>query len=289
MSHTIIKKQGLARNIFMMEIKAPLVAQKHQAGQFIILRLHDKGERIPLSIVDSDKEQGTITLVIQVVGKTTKEMERCNEGDSVLDIFGPLGKPTLIHEKGTVVAIGGGLGAAPLHPILKALKKAGNRTITILGAQSKENIFWEVKMKALSHDFHITTDDGSYGEKGLVSAPLQRLLQEGTKIDRVYCIGPVFMMKAISNLTKEYKIPTIVSLNPIMVDGTGMCGGCRVTVGNDTKFACVDGPEFDGHQVDFDELHKRLQFYTKHEEFAESHLEKERHQCKLGDFNNEKE
>lgn len=288
MNYRITEKKILGKDIFMVKINAPQIAQKHQPGQFIILRLHEKGERIPLTIADSEPEAGNITLVVQVVGKTTRELNQYKIDDTILDLFGPLGKPTDIAREGTIAAIGGGLGIAPLHPILKALKNSGNKTLTILGARSKEYLFWEDKMKALSDELYVTTDDGSYGEKGLVTAPLENLIKKGTHIDRVYCIGPVIMMKAVSTLTREYDIPTIVSLNPIMVDGTGMCGGCRVTVGNKTLFACVDGPEFDGHLVNFDELHQRLQFYKSHEKIAESQIKDEQHHCKLGDMDNEK-
>ncbi len=287
MSYPITQKKNLAKDTYMVKIKAPLIAQKHQPGQFIIIRLHEKGERIPLTIADSNPEEGVITLVIQAVGKTTLEMSRYEPGDEVLDVFGPLGKPTLLEEKGTVITIGGGLGIAPLHPILNALKKAGNTTITILGARSKELLFWEERMKSLSDEFYVTTDDGSQGEKGVVTAPLERVIARGKPIDRIYCIGPVIMMKVVSDLTKKYGIPTIVSLNPIMVDGTGMCGGCRVTMGDETRFACVDGPEFDGHLVDFNELNQRLQFYKGHEKIAEAQLQENQHHCKLGDLNNE--
>jgi len=248
-----------------MRVEAPIIARKRRAGQFIILRTSDEGERIPLTIADANAEEGWIELVVQVVGKTTKSLSLLEAGDTIFDLVGPLGKPTHIELYGTVVIVGGGIGIAPSHPIAQAMKAAGNNVISILGGRTKELVIMEDKMRATSDRVIITTDDGSYGMKGLVTDALQKLIDEGTKIDLVVAIGPPIMMKFVSLLTKKFDIPTLVSLNTIMVDGTGMCGACRVTVGGETKFVCVDGPEFDGHQVDFDEMMKRLRMYEEQE------------------------
>ena len=252
--YEILEKEIMSENVKLMKIKAPLVAKKAQAGQFIILRIDEKGERIPLTITDLDRKKGTITIIFMEVGKTTKQLGAFNVGDSLLNFVGPLGQPTEIKNYGTIVCIGGGVGIAPLYPIVKELKKAGNYVISILGARNEKLLMLEKEIKELSNDFYITTDDGSKGQKGFVSNVLQKLIDDKKKIDIVWAIGPIIMMKVVSELTKKYNIKTIVSLNPIMVDGTGMCGGCRVFVGGETKFACVDGPEFDGHKVDFDNL-----------------------------------
>ena len=252
--YEILEKEILSENVKLMKIKAPHVANKAQAGQFIILRIDEKGERIPLTIADFDRKKGTITIIFMEVGKTTKQLGALNVGDFLLNFVGPLGQATEIKNYGTVVCIGGGVGIAPLYPIVKELKKAGNYVISILGARNEKLLMLEKEIKEFSNELHITTDDGSKGQKGFVSNVLQKLIDDKKEIKVVWAIGPVIMMKVVSDLTKKYNIKTIVSLNPIMVDGTGMCGGCRVLVGGETKFACVDGPEFDGHKVDFDNL-----------------------------------
>ncbi len=266
--YDILEKQVLSENVKLMKVKAPLVAKKAQAGQFIILRIDEEGERIPLTIADYDRKKGTITIIFMEVGKTTKQLGTLNVGDKLLNFAGPLGVASEIEKFGTVVCIGGGVGIAPLYPIIRALKKTGNYVITILGARNEKLLMLEKEIEEFSDELHICTDDGSKGEKGFVSNVLQNLINEGKKIDIVWAIGPVIMMKVVANLTKKYDIKTIVSLNPIMVDGTGMCGGCRVSVGGEIKFACVDGPEFDGHKVDFDNLMLRNRRFLKEEEHA---------------------
>lgn len=261
----IIEKKFISPQVFRMIVEAPDIARKRMAGQFIILRTSDVGERIPLTIADADAEKGTIELIIQVVGKSTKELSKFEAGDELRDFVGPLGKPTHIELFGTVVIVGGGVGIAPAHPITQAMKAAGNNVISILGGRSKDLVIMEKKMAACSDRVLIMTDDGSYGEKGLVTDALQKLIDEGLKINLVVAVGPPIMMKFVSLLTRKYDIPTLVSLNTIMVDGTGMCGACRVTVGDSTKFVCVDGPEFDGHKVDFDEMMKRQRMYEVQE------------------------
>jgi ferredoxin--NADP+ reductase len=251
---------------FIMKIKAPLVAKKAQAGQFIILRIDEKGERIPLTIADFDRREGTITIIFMEVGKTTKQLGTLNVGDSLQNFAGPLGMPSEIEKYGTVVCVGGGVGIAPLYPIVKALKEAGNHVVSILGARNEKLLLLEDEIESFSDEFYIATDDGSKGHKGFVSDVLQKQIDEKEKIDMVMAIGPVIMMKVVADLTKKYNIKTLVSLNPIMVDGTGMCGGCRVSVGGETKFACVDGPEFDGHKVDFENLMLRNRRFIKEEE-----------------------
>ncbi len=254
--------------VCFFEIEAPDIARKAKPGQFVIIRPNEKGERIPLTISKANPEAGTIRIIFQVVGKTTAYLSTFKEGDSILDVIGPLGKPTDIEKVGTVVCVGGGTGIAVLYPITKALKDAGNHVISIIGARSKNILILEDDMREASHELYITTDDGSYGRKGFVSDVLKELLDTRDDIKMVVAIGPVIMMKVICNITKEYGVKTLVSLNPIMVDGTGMCGACRVTVGGKVRFACVDGPEFDGHQVDFDELMKRLSMYREEEKVS---------------------
>lgn len=255
-----------------MKVEAPEIAKKRKAGQFIILRVNDEGERIPLTIADADAAGGWIELVVQAVGKTTKKLSELNAGDSIYDLAGPLGRPTHIEKKGTVVMVGGGIGIAPAHPIAQAMKAAGNKVISILGGRTKELVIMEDRMRAASDEVIITTDDGSYGMKGLVIDAIQKLYDEGIKIDEVIAIGPPIMMKFVSLLTKKLGIPTLVSLNTIMVDGTGMCGGCRVSIGNESKFVCVDGPEFDGHLVNFDEMMQRLSMYRDQEKESADHV-----------------
>ena len=250
--------------VVLNELEAPQIARKAKPGQFVILKANETGERIPLTMAETNPEKGTLTIIYQVVGKSTALFKTLQVGDSYQDVIGPLGKPTHIEKLGKVVCVGGGTGIAVLHPITRALKEIGNHVICIIGARSKDILILEDRMKAASHDLRVCTDDGSYGHHGFVTDVLKEVL-ESEKIDQVVAIGPVPMMKFVSKLTKEYNTPTLVSLNPIMVDGTGMCGGCRVTVGGTTKFACVDGPEFDGHQVDYDELMLRLQSYCEDE------------------------
>jgi ferredoxin--NADP+ reductase len=251
-------------SVVLNEIEAPKIARKAKPGQFVILKANETGERIPLTMAETDPEKGTLTIIYQVVGKSTALFKTLQVGDVFQDVIGPLGKPTHIEKLGKVVCVGGGTGIAVLHPITRALKEIGNDVTCIIGARSKDILILEDRMKAASHDLRICTDDGSYGHHGFVTDVLKEVL-ESEKIDQVVAIGPVPMMKFVSKLTQEYNVPTLVSLNPIMVDGTGMCGGCRVTVGGQTKFACVDGPEFDGHQVDYDELMLRLQSYCEDE------------------------
>jgi len=245
-----------------------MVAKKAQAGQFVILRIDEKGERIPLTIADYDREKGTITIIFMEVGKTTKQLGTLNVGDSIENFAGPLGIASEVKNYGTVICVGGGVGIAPLYPIVRELKKAGNYVISILGAKNKKLLLLEDEIEYFSDEFYITTDDGSKGHKGFVSDVLQKQIDNKEKINMVMAIGPVIMMKVVADLTKKYNIKTLVSLNPIMVDGTGMCGGCRVSVGEKTKFACVDGPEFDGHEVDFENLMLRNRRFLKEEEDA---------------------
>lgn len=260
----IIAKKVLAPNVKLIKVKAPLISKKALPGQFVVLRIHEKGERIPLTIADRDLNEESITIVFQEVGKTTKLLGKLNVGDYILDLVGPLGNPSEIHNYRVIVGVGGGVGIAALYPILKALKEKGNYVISIIGGRSKEYVIFKEEIEKISDELYITTDDGSLGRKGLVTDVLKELL-ESKSINRIWAVGPTIMMKVVSDLTKKYKIPTIVSLNPIMVDGTGMCGGCRVTVGGIIKFTCVDGPEFDGHLVDFDELLLRLKTYKEEE------------------------
>ncbi|MEI6892781.1 MAG: sulfide/dihydroorotate dehydrogenase-like FAD/NAD-binding protein [Pontiella sp.] len=262
----IIYKEQLSENVCLMRIEAPLIAQERLPGQFIILQVYvDYGERIPLTIADADPEEGTITIIFQLVGKTTQLLNKLNVGQHVEALVGPLGSPTHIEKVGTVVCVGGGIGIAPLHPIAKALKAAGNHVTTILGARSKDLLILEKEMRACSDELIICTDDGSLGQKELVTKPLNELCKWNPRPDLVVCIGPPIMMKFCCETTREYNVHTEVSLNAIMIDGTGMCGGCRVTVGGQTKFVCVDGPEFDGHQVDFENLINRLSAYKEQE------------------------
>lgn len=262
----IVRKQKMAKGtIIRLDINAPKIAKKIKAGQFIILRVNETGERIPLTVADKDDFAGIITIIFQVVGKTTALMRTLNEGDVILDVVGPLGKPAEVEKTGTVVMVGGGTGVAILHHVAKAFKEAGNYVIGIIGAQEKEMLIMENEMISICDELVVTTDDGSYGERGFVTMPLGKYLDERYDIKLVYAIGPIVMMKNICKLTKKYDMPTMVSLNPIMIDGTGMCGGCRVKVGGETKFCCVDGPDFDGHKVDFDELEKRNSLYLKDE------------------------
>jgi ferredoxin/flavodoxin---NADP+ reductase len=261
----IRKAAVIAPGIKRFLIEAPRIARKHEAGQFVILRLDEHGERIPLTIESADSENGTISLVVQAVGKTTHQLNALNEGDAIRDVVGPLGKPSVIKNFGTVVIVGGGVGTALAYPTTVALKHAGNRILTILGGRNRDLVILEKEMRAASDALYVTTDDGSYGEKGLVTDKLRELLASEAKIELVLAVGPVPMMKAVAYLTREKGIHTVVSLNPIMIDGTGMCGGCRVLVGGKSQFACVDGPEFDAHDVNFDVLMQRNRMYREAE------------------------
>jgi len=272
----ILEKKKLSENVYMMEVESPLIASERRPGQFIILSLSDDyAERIPLTIADADTERGSITLIFQSVGKTTKNLAKLNPGDKIANLVGPLGSPTHIGKFGTVVCVGGGIGVAPMHPIAQGMKKAGNKVIIIIGARSRELVIMEEEMRRIADELIICTDDGSYGRKALVTEPLKEICGRSPKPDLAVAIGPPIMMKFCAAATKPYNVPTVVSLNTIMVDGTGMCGGCRVTVGKETKFVCVDGPEFDGHLVDFDNMMKRLNSYKaqeKHHDEKDCHL-----------------
>jgi len=264
-SYKIVKKADLNSQIYLMEIEAPLVARKAAPGQFVILRIDEKGERVPFTIADFDKAKGTVTVIIQAVGKTTRDLSKLNEGDIILDFAGPLGIPTPLEGLKKVAVIGGGLGTAIAYPQAKKLKELGAEVTAISGFRSKEYIILEDEMNAVSDKLIITTDDGSNGLQGFVTDRLREELESGEKYDEVIAIGPLVMMRAVCNLTKEFGIPTTVSMNPVMIDGTGMCGGCRVIVGGETKFACVDGPDFDGHKIDWDAAIKRQQMFKAYE------------------------
>lgn len=281
----IVEAKFIGPDIKMFRIEAPKIALKRKAGQFVIIRVHPEGERIPITIADSDAQAGIITIIVQGIGKTTKHLNSLNTGDYIQDLVGPLGKPSHIEKFGTAVSIGGGVGTAIAFPTAKALKEAGNHVISIIGGKSKEYVILEDEMRKVSDEVYPTTDDGSYGFHGFVTQKLQQLLDEGTKIDFVLAIGPIPMMQAVAKVTKPYNIPTVVSLNPIMVDGTGMCGGCRAIVDGKTVFVCVDGPEFDAHLVDFNILTKRNRMYLLQEEESLTHF------CKLDEMadNAEKE
>lgn len=274
--YEIVQAEALSDNVKKFVVAAPLVARKCQPGQFVIIRVDETGERIPLTIADFDRAAGTITIIFQEVGFSTKQLGQLPLGAAIHDVAGPLGKPTEIAKFGTVVCIGGGIGVAPVYPIARAYKEAGNKVIAIIGARTAALLIYVAEMQAVVDGMYITTDDGSAGQKGLVIDPLKTLIDKGEKIDRVMAIGPMIMMKSVAETTKPYHIRTIVSLNPIMVDGTGMCGGCRVRVGNENKFACVDGPEFDGHLVDFTTLMYRQRMYTA----QERHIQEYRGECK---------
>jgi len=276
--YKITEASFLAKDIKRFQIRSPRIAEKRKAGQFVIIRIEENGERIPLTIADSDIHDGTITIIVQGVGKTTKQLNMLESGDEILDVVGPLGMPSHIEKFGTAVSIGGGVGTAIAYPTAVALKKAGNKVITINGARSRDLVILEEEMKAVSDKAYITTDDGSYGLHGFVTDMLQKLIDDGEKIDFVLAIGPIPMMQAVAKVTEPYAIKTVVSLNPIMIDGTGMCGGCRVAVGGKIKFACVDGPEFDAHEVDFKNLTDRNRMY---EEYEKKSLERYEHTCRL--------
>ena len=276
MGHRIIQRRPLADDVVQLAVEAPLIAAERRPGQFVIVQLDDDfGERIPLTIADADVDAGTITLIFQTVGKTTHQLGALREGEAIANILGPLGRPTHIEKYGHVVAVGGGIGAAPLYPIAKAMHQAGNRLTVILGARHRGLLILEPELRAVADEFIQCTDDGSAGRKALVTEPLGELCAAMPPPDRVLAIGPPVMMKFCAETTRPFNIPTIVSLNTIMIDGTGMCGGCRVSVGGETRFVCVDGPEFDGHDVDFDNMIQRLGAYREHEDEAHEkcHLE----------------
>ena len=273
----ILKKENLAPNIFLMDVEAPRIAKNALPGQFLIVRVDDEGERVPLTICDYDPAAGTVQIVFQVIGASTMALAAVEPGESIIDFVGPLGQPSEIKKfDGTVVVVGGGIGVAPTFPIARAMKEAGNKVIAIMGAKTKDILIMEDEMKAVTDEILITTDDGSRGIKGFVTYAVQELAQRGEKIAQITAIGPVIMMKSVADCTRELGIPTVVSLNPIMVDGTGMCGGCRVQVGEETKFACVDGPEFDGHLVDFNALMSRQRMYRDLEAEEKDHI------CNIG-------
>ncbi len=267
--YKVLEKDLLAENIYKMVVEAPLVATRAKAGNFVIVRVSEVGERIPLTICDNDPKKGTLTLIIQAVGKSTRDLVRLEVGDGVKDVLGPLGSATEIREDvRRVIAVMGGIGVAPMLPLLRAYRKQGAEIISILGARSKDLLIMQDEVQAMSAEVIFVTDDGSHGIKGLVTNPLRDLLEKGEQFDLAIAIGPARMMQASAKVTKEFALPTLVSLNSVMIDGTGMCGGCRVTVGGKVKFACVDGPDFDGHAVDFDELVVRQGFYRDEEQHA---------------------
>jgi ferredoxin--NADP+ reductase len=263
--YKILLREDLVPNIHLFKVEAPAVAKKAQAGQFVVVMVDEKGERIPLTLADWNSKEGTVTIVFMEVGTTTRKLAMLNAGDSILNFIGPLGLPSHIEKFGTVVCVCGGVGVAPIAPIARELKNAGNRVLSILGARTKDLLFWEDRLRSVSDELIVTTDDGSYARKGLVTEPLKELLESKQKIDLVVAIGPSIMMKFCAKTTEPFGVKTIVSLNPIMVDGTGMCGCCRVSVGGVTKFTCVDGPDFDGHQVDWDLLLARQRIYLDQE------------------------
>ncbi len=273
----IIRKEVLNPTVVLMDIEAPFIAKKAEPGQFIILRISESGERIPLTVADYDREKGTVTIIYQLVGKTTRALAEMNEGEYLLDFVGPLGTASHLEGYKKVAVIGGGLGTAIAYPQAKKLHSLGAEVHVITGFRSKDLIILDKEMEKVSNKLVVATDDGSNGTKGFVTNVLKELIDEGNKYDLVIAIGPLVMMRAVSNLTKEYGIKTLISMNPVMIDGTGMCGGCRLTVGGKTKFACVDGPDFDAHEVDFDEAMRRQGMYKKQE--SESN---DIHVCKLG-------
>ena len=279
MAFKILKKQELVPTIHLMDISAPRIARKAQPGQFIILRIDETGERIPLTIADFDRKKGTITMIFQAVVKTTTQLSAI-KSDELMDFIGPLGNPAHIGNEGTVVLVGGGVGVAPVFPQARAFKESGNKVISIIGARSANLLLWEDRMREVSDELYITTDDGTKGHHGFVTDIVKKILENGTKVDRVVAIGPPVMMRAVAGVTASHHVKTIVSLNSIMVDGTGMCGACRVLVGNETKFACVDGPEFDAHLVDFTLLMNRLAIYQPEEKLAFEKYKCEREGCK---------
>ena len=280
--NTIVEKRQLTPEITLMKFRALLISRKAKAGQFVVIRIDETGERIPLTFADFDSSEGTITIVFQAVGKSTMQLADLNEGDRVLDIIGPLGNPSEIEKYGTAVVVGGGTGIACVYPIALALKEKGNELVSIIGARNEGLLFWQDELRDISDEILLTTDDGSIGHKGFVTDELSRLIKEDRQINLVVAIGPAVMMRAVSALTKEHEIKTVVSLNSIMVDGTGMCGACRVEVGGHTKFVCVDGPEFDGHKVNFKELMDRQNQYIEEEKIAIERYHDKQHKCRCG-------
>ena len=272
----ILNKEFLSENVFRLDVEAPFIAQNRKAGHFVILKMGEKGERIPLTIAGSDLKKGSITLIVQKLGVTTAKLSALNAGDHITDVVGPLGNATHVETFGTVLCCGGGVGIAPLLPIAEAMKQAGNRVVSVIAARTKELLILEKEMRAASDELIIMTDDGSYGQKGLITYGMEEVIKR-EKVDRSVVIGPAIMMKFASQTTKKFNIPTEASLNTIMVDGTGMCGACRVTVGGKTKFVCVDGPEFDAHEVNFDEMLQRLSAYKEDEVKA---YERHNHACR---------
>jgi ferredoxin--NADP+ reductase len=266
--YKIVTTEMLTPVTKLLEVRAPAVAAKARPGQFVIVRIQERGERIPLTIADYDRQRGTITLVVQEVGKTTMEMGTMQVGDELASFTGPLGIPSEIANYGTVLCVGGGFAIAPIYPIARALKEAGNRVLSILGVRNKDLLFWEERMRSVSDDLRVCTDDGSYGRSGVVTLPMRDMLEAGQRIDRVWAVGPAIMMKFCALTTAPYGVATTVNLNSIMVDGTGMCGACRVEVGGQTRFACVDGPEFDGHQVNWDLAMARQRIFLEEERQA---------------------
>jgi ferredoxin--NADP+ reductase len=277
--YRILNKQVLSDFVKLVIVQAPLVATKALAGQFVIVRINEVGERIPLTIADSSPSEGTITLIFQEVGKSTMQMGLLEPGDGFENVVGPLGRPTEVKNYGKVLLVGGGVGVAPLFPIARALKEAGNTVISIIGARTKALLFWEERMRASSDRLIVCTDDGSYGHQALVTEPLKELLKSEKDLNRAWAIGPAIMMKFVAETTRPFKVPTLVSLNTIMIDGTGMCGGCRVVLDNGAQFVCVDGPEFDAHRVDWSNLLERLSFYRSEERLAVERWQ--RHVCNL--------
>jgi ferredoxin--NADP+ reductase len=280
--YEIVAKEDLAPVTKLFEVRAPAVAHKAKAGQFVIVRIDQEGERIPLTIADYDRQRGTITLVVQEVGKSTIQMGTMQVSDHFATVAGPLGVPSEVENFGTVLCVGGGVGIAPIYPIARDLKEAGNTVLSIIGARNQDLLFWEEKMRQVSDELIVCTDDGSYGRKALVTIPLKEILESERPVSHIWAIGPAIMMKFCALTTQPFAVPTIVSLNSIMVDGTGMCGACRVEVGGQTRFVCVDGPEFDGHEVDWDQLLARQRIYIELEQAA---VEKWQHDCQCGNGN----
>ena len=281
MAYKVVKKNVLNPQIFLMEVEAPLVAKKAEPGQFIILRIDEYGERVPFTIADFDREKGTVTIIVQIVGKTTKDLAQVEEGEEILDFAGPLGTPTPLEGLKKVAVIGGGLGTAIAYPQAKKLHNLGADVTVITGFRNKDLVILEDELKKVSNKLIVATDDGSNGNQGFVTDMLKKEIEAGEKFDEVIAIGPLVMMKFVCKLTEQYNIPTTVSMNPVMIDGTGMCGGCRVIVGGETKFACVDGPDFDGHLVDFDQAIRRSKMFAKSERES-----REAHRCRLEGMNN---
>ena len=270
--YRIVRKEALKPTVILYEIEAPMVAKKAEPGQFIILRVDENGERIPITIHDYDREKGTVTIIVQTVGATTEKLSHKQQGEFIQDFVGPLGRPTETEGKKKVCVVGGGVGCAIAYPVLKKFHDCGAEVHAVVGFKNKDVVILEDKFKSASDVMKLVTDDGSYGEKGLVTDALKQLIEEGNQYDEIFAIGPAIMMKFVSKTTEPYGIPTTVSMSPIMVDGTGMCGGCRLTVGGETKFACVDGPDFDAHEVDFDSLLKRAAFYKEEQDEEAKHI-----------------